>query len=359
MASLSLQSLHKSFGAVAAVQDVSLNVNDGDFISLLGPSGCGKTTTLRMVAGLEMSDSGRILIEAQDVTHRSPRERDIAMVFQDYALYPHMTVLENVGYPLRVRGVSGAEIRRRVEQVAGQLQIETLLDRRPGQLSGGQQQRVALARAVVHRARITLYDEPLSNLDTKLRIEARTFLKHLQQEVGLTSLYVTHDQAEAMALSDQIVVMNQGKVMQVGTPMQIYREPSNVFVASFIGSPAMNLFDCQIDHQSNQLRIEGVASLPLGVLPHADGLKTLSAVRIGIRPEHITLHATPQAGRLPASLYVIQELGSETLAIFKVNQQFVAVRLVDDGITSLPSQQWLVLQPARIFLYGQDGDRIQ
>jgi len=263
MASLTLDRLGKTFGSVQAVQDVSLSIADGEFISLLGPSGCGKTTTLRMVAGLESGDSGLIRIGDRDVTELPPRDRDIAMVFQDYALYPHMTVMENVGYPLKVRGVRPHELEARVREVASRLQIDSLLERRPGQLSGGQQQRVALGRAVVHHAQITLYDEPLSNLDTQLRNEARIFLKHLQREVGLTSLYVTHDQAEAMALSDRIVVMDHGRVMQFGSPMDIYRRPANTFVASFIGSPPMNLLECTVDQATQVLHVAQKPECPL------------------------------------------------------------------------------------------------
>ncbi|MBZ0297786.1 MAG: ABC transporter ATP-binding protein, partial [Anaerolineae bacterium] len=217
---LTLDNIHKSFGSVKAVNGFNLDVADGEFIALLGPSGCGKTTTLRIIAGLETLDEGRVLIGGREVTELPPRERDIAMVFQDYALYPHMSIADNIGYPLKVRGVSKSDRNHRVTDVAGNLQIGNLLERRPGQLSGGQQQRVAVARAVVHHAQVFLFDEPLSNLDAKLRLEARAFLKHLQREVGVTSVYVTHDQAEAMALADRIVVMQSGEIMQVGSPLE-------------------------------------------------------------------------------------------------------------------------------------------
>ncbi|MCC7451417.1 MAG: ABC transporter ATP-binding protein, partial [Anaerolineae bacterium] len=330
MASLTIQNLSKSFGLVHAVQDVNLDIKNGEFIALLGPSGCGKTTTLRMVAGLETGDSGTICIGEKDVSSLPPRDRDVAMVFQDYALYPHMNVMENVGYPLKVRGIPRTQLQDRVRKVAAQLQIDSLLDRRPGQLSGGQQQRVALARAVVHHAQVTLYDEPLSNLDAQLRNEARIFLKHLQQEVGITSLYVTHDQAEAMALSDRIVVMNQGKVMQVGSPMDVYRTPANTFVASFIGNPPMNLLKCQVDHAARALRFEGATALPYGTLRGAAALERVHEVTLGIRPEHITLRTEPKEGCLPAQPYIVQELGSEILAVFHVNQQLITVRHYSD-----------------------------
>jgi ABC-type sugar transport system ATPase subunit len=278
------------------------------------------------------------------------------MVFQDYALYPHMDVMENVGYPLKVRGIQRAELQKRVREVAARLQIDSLLERRPSQLSGGQQQRVALARAVVHHAQVTLYDEPLSNLDTQLRNEARIFLKHLQREVGVTSLYVTHDQAEAMALSDRIVVMNQGKVMQVGSPMDIYRAPANTFVASFIGSPPMNLLKCTVEQAGQTLQFEGSATLPFGGIRGAAALRDLREVTLGIRPEHITLRTEQKEGFLPARLYIVQALGSEVLAVLHVNQQLVTVRIYSDELPPLPEDLWLELQPERIFLYDPDGN---
>jgi ABC-type sugar transport system ATPase subunit len=358
MASLNLKNISKSFGSVRAVQNVNLDVRDGEFISLLGPSGCGKTTTLRMVAGLEMNDEGSITIGDRDVTGLPPGDRQVAMVFQDYALYPHMSVLENVGYPLKVRGIQRDELEKRVREVATRLQIEALLDRRPSQLSGGQQQRVALARAVVHHANITLYDEPLSNLDAQLRNEARIFLKHLQQEVGATSLYVTHDQAEAMALSDRIVVMNQGKVMQVGTPMEVYRIPANTFVASFIGNPPMNLLKCRVDSAAGVLKLGEITTLPLERIRGAMSLNGQRTVTLGIRPEHIRLHTTAQEGSFAAVLFIVQELGSEMLVIFHVEDQLLTVRLYTDQMQSYPELMWLELNLNHAFLYDDDGNLI-
>jgi ABC-type sugar transport system ATPase subunit len=358
MASLTIQNLDKHFGPVRAVDGVNLSVQDGEFVALLGPSGCGKTTTLRMIAGLEIPTGGAIRIGERDVTRMPPRDRDIAMVFQDYALYPHMTVFENVGYPLKVRGTAAPEMDSRVRSVAKNLQIDHLLDRRPAQLSGGQQQRVALARAVVHNAQVTLYDEPLSNLDTKLRLEARAFLKHLQREVGVTSVYVTHDQAEAMAMADHIVVMNQGRIMQVGTPLEIYREPANTFVASFIGSPPMNLLPCTLDVAARRavfpsgdtISLEGVSHLPSG---------NHTQVTLGVRPEFVTLHETPTANTIPGRLYVTQMMGSETLVVLHVGENIVSVRLNTDEVPDLPPQLWLEFNPSRMFFYGPDGERLR
>ncbi|WP_322799180.1 ABC transporter ATP-binding protein, partial [Thermoflexus sp.] len=245
MAPIHLERVRKTFGPVVAVDDLTLTIEDGEFFALLGPSGCGKTTTLRLVAGLERPTGGRIFIGDRDVTDLPPQARDVAMVFQDYALYPHMTVMENIGYPLKVRRRPKPEIQKRVREVAQVLQITDLLDRRPGQLSGGQQQRAAVARALVHLPQAFLFDEPLSNLDAKLRLEARSFLKHLQKSLKITTIYVTHDQAEAMALADRIGIMDRGRLLQVGTPLEIYRRPRNTFVATFIGSPPMNLLRCR------------------------------------------------------------------------------------------------------------------
>ncbi len=360
MASLTLEGVKKQFGTVTAVEGVNLTIADGEFVALLGPSGCGKTTTLRMIAGLELPNEGRISIGGTDVTQLPPRARDISMVFQDYALYPHMTVLENVGYPLKVRGVPQDKLRSRVAEVAGQLQIGTLLERRPGQLSGGQQQRVALARAVVHKAQVTLYDEPLSNLDTKLRLEARAFLKRLQHEVGITSVYVTHDQAEAMALADRIVVMNAGHVMQVGTPLEVYDSPANTFVASFIGSPPMNLLPCTLDAAARTIRFLTGDTLHLASLPASFGRASAGGgeVTLGIRPEHIKLHSAPAENTLQGSVYVTQLLGRETLVMVTVGDQLVSVTINADDPLPQSEQVWLEFNPARIFFYNAEGNLI-
>lgn len=361
MASLTIENLKKQFGSVAAVDDVNLSIADGEFVALLGPSGCGKTTTLRMIAGLELPNEGRISIGGKDVTQLPPRARDIAMVFQDYALYPHMTVLENVGYPLKVRGVAQNVLRDRVGDVARQLQINTLLERRPGQLSGGQQQRVALARAVVHKAQVTLYDEPLSNLDTKLRLEARGFLKRLQHDVGVTSVYVTHDQAEAMALADRVVVMNAGHVMQVGTPIEVYDHPANTFVASFIGSPPMNLLPCTLDMGARSVRFTTGDVVRFETLPQAFEKAGQGAgqVTLGIRPEHIKIYDQPTENALPGVVYVTQLLGREALVMVTVGDQLISVTVDADDPLPQNEQVWLTFNPARVFFYDAEGNLIK
>src|SRR5690606_29316094 len=353
MASVKLSNLRKSFGAVQAVDGISLDIGDGEFVALLGPSGCGKTTTLRMISGLEIPTGGTIHIGERDVTHLPPRDRDVAMVFQDYALYPHMTIDENIGYPLKVRGISKAEREPRVREVAQNLQIGELLNRRPGQLSGGQQQRTALARAVIHRAKVFLFDEPLSNLDAKLRLEARAFLKHLQREVGVTGIYVTHDQSEAMALADRIVIMNAGRIMQAGTPLEIYRRPANTFVASFIGNPPMNLLPCRID--GNTVLIAGVYPISAASfnLPAKSSGESLT---LGIRPEHIRLEPASTPEGIPGDVYVVQTLGSESLIIVRVGEHLISIRLFSYEVPELPPKVWLVQDYTRAFFYGENGD---
>jgi ABC-type sugar transport system ATPase subunit len=360
MASITLTNLRRTFGKVHAVNNLSLSIADGEFVALLGPSGCGKTTTLRMISGLETPDSGSIHIHDRDVTALPPGARDVAMVFQDYALYPHMTVLENIGYPLKVRGVAKDDLTAQVKSVAQHLQIGELLARRPGQLSGGQQQRVAVARAVVHRAQVFLFDEPLSNLDAKLRLEARAFLRHLQREVGITAVYVTHDQAEAMALADRIVVMKDGRIMQAGTPLEVYRHPVNTFVASFIGSPPMNLIPCRVDDSRLYLLAEDApqsialdsAALPAGV---AGG----SPITLGIRPEHIRLHTEPAADAIRTSLYVTQTLGGESLVIVRLGELLITIRLFQDEAPPLPDDVYLTFETGYLFFYAQDGQALR
>lgn len=360
MSQITFENVVKRFGSVVAVDNVTLTIGEGEFVALLGPSGCGKTTTLRLIAGLELADQGRILIGDRDVTYLPPAARDVAMVFQDYALYPHMTILDNIGYPLKVRGVSRAERARRVTEVARELQIANLLERRPSQLSGGQQQRASVARAVVHQAVAFLFDEPLSNLDAQLRLEARAFLKHLQNELGVTTVYVTHDQAEAMALADRIVVMRLGKIMQIGSPLEVYRNPANTFVASFIGSPPMNL-------------LSGVALVGQGqfvmddetVIDMADVYRQMSRppldgqeITLGIRPEHITIHTEPHPHAIPGQLYVVQPMGGETLVNVRVGSKLVTVRLFQDEPPALPDQVWLKPALDASFVYGADGERL-
>jgi sn-glycerol 3-phosphate transport system ATP-binding protein len=303
MADVTLQAVKKSFGATAVIHGIDLHIADGEFLVLVGPSGCGKSTLLRMVAGLEEVTEGEIAIAGRTVTGLEPKDRDIAMVFQNYALYPHMSVYDNMAYGLRIRGLAKGEIDGRVKKAAEALQLSLLLDRKPRQLSGGQRQRVAMGRAIVRNPAVFLFDEPLSNLDAKLRVQMRIEIKRLQRGLGVTSIYVTHDQVEAMTLADRLVVMNAGRAEQIGTPMELYTRPATLFVAGFIGSPAMNM-------------IPGKAAGATLELPGGRKLKldhsAQGEVTVGIRPEHLTA-ARGGDGALPLRVELIEPLGAETL----------------------------------------------
>src|SRR5829696_7424393 len=333
MAEIQLEHLTKIFpGGIVAVDDVDLRVEDGEFLVLVGPSGCGKSTLLRMIAGLEEVSEGRIAIGGTDVTDLAPRRRDIAMVFQSYALYPHMSVRQNIGYGLKVRRVAKAEAKRRVEEVAKLLGLEELLDRRPAHLSGGQRQRVAMGRAIVREPKAFLMDEPLSNLDAKLRVGMRASLAQLHARLGVTTVYVTHDQTEAMTLGQRVAVMRDGRILQVDTPQRLYHEPVDLFVAAFIGTPSMNLVEATIDDGEI---VFGQYCVPLDPLRRpAAGLP--SRVVLGIRPEAFedAAFASPAAPRIEAQVTVLEELGSDAHAYFYVDAPRVTsdeVREAADG----------------------------
>ncbi|KTR05717.1 glycerol-3-phosphate ABC transporter ATP-binding protein [Aureimonas ureilytica] len=321
MASVSLRRLGKSYGGTQVVKGIDLDIADGELVVLVGPSGCGKSTTLRMVAGLESVTSGEVRIGDQVVNALPPRERDIAMVFQDYALYPHKTVRENMGFSLKVRGIKGAEADKRIQDAAEMLGIAHLLDRRPGQLSGGQRQRVAMGRAIVRRPQLFLFDEPLSNLDAKLRGEVRTEIKRLHQTIGTTILYVTHDQVEAMTLADRIVILRGGEIEQVGTPDEVYNYPSSVFVGGFIGSPAMNFARARIE--GGRLLFSGGHALPLALARAGDEGREII---VGIRPEHFG-PAQDGAATLEVGAEVVEPLGSDTLVHFALGGARLTARM--------------------------------
>ncbi|THD83794.1 sn-glycerol-3-phosphate ABC transporter ATP-binding protein UgpC [Aliigemmobacter aestuarii] len=301
MATLSLRNLQKSYGRTAVIHGVSIDVADGEFIVIVGPSGCGKSTLLRMVAGLEAITAGDLFIGADRVNDREPMDRNIAMVFQNYALYPHMSVAENMGYALRIAGKPKAEIAARVAEAARMLQLEPYLARKPRELSGGQRQRVAMGRAIVRDPSVFLFDEPLSNLDAKLRVQMRLEIKGLQRKLGVTALYVTHDQVEAMTLADRMIVMNAGVAEQIGTPLEVYERPATVFAAQFIGSPAMNMLDGT--GEGRQVRLANGVAVPVAV--EAQG-----PVKLGLRPEHLTRDET---GPLTMQLRMAEPLGANTL----------------------------------------------
>ncbi len=315
MAGIGLERVSKRFpNGFAAVDDVSLEIEDGEFMVLVGPSGCGKTTLLRLVAGLEEISEGRILIAGKEVTDLAPRKRDVAMVFQSYALYPHMSVRQNLGYGLKVRRVGKREMAERVEHVARKLRLEELLDRRPAQLSGGQRQRVAMGRALIREPQAFLMDEPLSNLDAKLRVSMRAELSSLHAHIGTTTIYVTHDQVEAMTLGQRVAVMREGRIQQVDTPQGLYRHPETLFVAAFIGSPSMNLVEATIENG----RVEFAG---FRVPVPTDVERPSGQVILGIRPEAFedSAFADPALPVLDVEVAVIEELGSDTHVIFPVD----------------------------------------
>src|SRR5687767_6552753 len=334
--SISLQHVTKSFGNSAVVADVSIEISDGEFVVLLGPSGCGKTTTLRMIAGLEQMTSGDILIDGQRVNDLPPQKRDVAMVFQSYALYPHMTVAENIAYPLRVRKLPAGEIAAQVKQTAAMLEIESLLARRPRELSGGERQRVALARAIVRHPKAFLMDEPLSNLDAKLRLQMRGELKRLQHELATTTVYVTHDQAEAMTLGHRVAVMNKGKLQQFDTPLEIYNRPANRFVAEFVGSPSMNLVEGEMDASGTFRANDGALHLANPTVMGAGG-----PVTFGMRPENIEISTTHRDGWWQAAVYVTELMGSETFVIVEIGKQKIIARAASDFRAETGSSVWI------------------
>ncbi|HEX2519795.1 MAG TPA: sn-glycerol-3-phosphate import ATP-binding protein UgpC [Castellaniella sp.] len=318
MATLSFRDVRKTYpGGVAVIHGISIDIEDGEFVVIVGPSGCGKSTLMRMVAGLESVTEGQILIGERVVNDLEPAERDIAMVFQNYALYPHMSVFDNMAYGLKIRKLSRAEIRQRVEDAARILELEQLLERRPRQLSGGQRQRVAMGRAIVREPAVFLFDEPLSNLDAKLRVQMRLEIQKLHQRLGTTSLYVTHDQVEAMTLAHRMIVMNKGVPEQIGTPTEVFERPATLFVAGFIGSPPMNLIEVSVDAEGRPLDPEGHA------LPFRVPARRVERLVLGLRPEHLRLNASDG---LKARIEMIEILGSEQLIHMRWGEQRLVLR---------------------------------
>jgi multiple sugar transport system ATP-binding protein len=307
LASVSIEGVRKAFGSTKVIHGVDISITDGEFCVLVGPSGCGKSTLLRMIAGLEEITAGNIRIGDRIVNNVQPKERDIAMVFQNYALYPHMKVRDNMAFSLKLAKRPQKEIDERVNEAAGILGLEPYLDRYPRQLSGGQRQRVAMGRAIVRKPQVFLFDEPLSNLDAKLRVQMRAEIKELHQRLKTTSVYVTHDQIEAMTMADKIVVMHDGIVEQFGAPLDLYDRPANIFVATFIGSPAMNMLDGRLGPDRASVVIEGGTTVAIEPVSGQPG----QVVKIGIRPEHLTL----EADGIPAEVVVIEPTGADTLVL--------------------------------------------
>jgi len=348
--SLVIKDLNKSYGDVHVVKDLNLSVAPGEFLVLLGPSGCGKTTALRMIAGLEEIDSGTISLGENDVTNMLPKYRDVAMVFQSYALYPHKTVAENIGFPLKMRGVEPTEREAAVRDAAQQVQMEELLARYPRQLSGGQRQRVALARAIVRRPSVFLMDEPLSNLDAQLRGHMRAELKHMQQELGVTTIYVTHDQIEAMTLAHRVAIINDGRLQQVGTPNEVYSEPANLFVAGFMGAPPMNFIEGAID---NGQFVSGNINVSVA------SEKDLGQVVLGFRPEDTELVAAGK-GHFDASIYTVEHTGEQTLVTILVAGNSLAVKMPKEFDAATNSLFGVRFTDSAGYIFDQSsGERIR
>lgn len=344
MATVELQNLVKRFGTYTALENLNLSIDDGEFLVLLGPSGCGKSTTMRLVAGLEEPTEGDILIGGKRVNDIPARDRDLAMVFQNYALYPHMTVGENIGYPLKIARVPKTDRAERVRTAAAKVEMDHLLTRRPAELSGGQRQRVALARAIIRTPELFLMDEPLSNLDAKLRTVMRAELKHLQKELATTTIYVTHDQVEAMTLADRIVILNDARIQQVGTPAEIYARPANIFVAGFIGSPPMNLLPGQI--RDGQFHYDG------GALPMAE--EAPGSVTLGIRPEDLSI-ADGDTADLVGSVFSSELLGDSTLLNVRVGQTLVVAKVGPDEGRAMDTPIGLTINRSRVHLFDTES----
>jgi multiple sugar transport system ATP-binding protein len=354
MTGVTVSSLRKAYGPLTVLHDIDLEVREGEFTVLLGPSGCGKSTLLSAIAGLDEIDGGTIAIGAEDVTDREPSKRGIAMVFQSYALYPTMTVRGNLSFGLKVKRLSKAEINRRVSWAAGLLQLSALLDRKPGQLSGGQRQRVAIGRALVQDAKLFLFDEPLSNLDAKLRTETRVEIKKLHKELGLTIVYVTHDQIEAMTLATRIAVMKGGKIEQYAVPEELYERPATLFVAGFIGAPAMNFLPGIV--RAGIVEI-GDLRLPLSALPHHGTPAEGASVILGVRPEHIGLAAGGAPGeQIDADTDFMEPMGADTLGWFTIGSLRLSARLPPQSARGVAGPTRLALDLRHASLFNADRE---
>ena len=365
MASIRWENLTKDFGSVVAVNELNLDCGDGEFLSLLGPSGCGKTTTLRMTAGLEAPTSGTIYFDDQPINHLTPRERNIAMVFENYALYPHKSVYKNISYPLELLKMDKKEVDTKVHHVASLLEIDMLLDRMPRQISGGQKQRVGIARALVREPVAFAMDEPLSHLDAKLRAYMRAELKRLQKDLGITTVFVTHDQLEAITMADRVAVMDLGVLQQHGTPQELFAQPANVFVAKFIGEPPMNLLPCELRDKDGEGHLVGEGLdlvLPGKLRAKAAEQSTTGKVLLGARPQHMLIHREGELsanGRnvIPGTVYITEPLGAEQLVRVRVGKEIVQILTGDDFKVGLDEEVLLEVESDRFFLFDQSTEK--
>jgi ABC-type sugar transport system ATPase subunit len=355
MATVALQNISKSFDDTQVLNNINLSIEDREFIVFVGPSGCGKTTLLRIIAGLEEASEGQIIIDGEDVSSAHPVDRGISMVFQSYALYPHLSVFENIAFPLRVAKVPEAELNQRVEHAANILQLTNRLQHKPGQLSGGQRQRVAIGRSIVRNPKVFLFDEPLSNLDAALRGDMRVELASLHQDLNATMIYVTHDQVEAMTMADKIVVLNGGHVEQVGSPLDLYDRPKNRFVASFIGSPSMNLLNGEVTALKGGFATIMLAGSTLDI-PASKELAVGKRISLGIRPEHLKLSDVG----LRAKARVVEPTGSEIHGIFQFQDQEITAVFRERHALAPGDEVFLEIQPDKVHIFDKEsGERLE
>jgi multiple sugar transport system ATP-binding protein len=361
MAGITMQDVGKTFGKTEAIRNVALDIREGEFAVFVGPSGCGKSTLLRLIAGLEDVSSGSIAFDGQDVTELAPAERGIAMVFQSYALYPHMNVYDNMAFGLKLAKTGKQSMDERVRETACILQIEHLLERKPRELSGGQRQRVAIGRAIVRQPRVFLFDEPLSNLDAALRVQMRIELKRLHRTLGTTMIYVTHDQVEAMTLADRIVVLNAGRVEQIGSPLELYHHPRNLFVAGFIGSPRMNFLPATVTAcDANQVTLDlGSGKTIIAAVADTKGLQPGARVTLGLRPEHL-MESASNEGQLEGEVIALEHLGSETYVHLACgNDEPLVIKSAGDTAIKVGQRVSVVVPPQTCYLFDESGMAIK
>jgi multiple sugar transport system ATP-binding protein len=357
MAAVNIANVWKYYGKTAAVKDLNLDCRDGEFLAILGPSGCGKSSTLRMLAGLEQISAGDIFFGTRRVNELPPKDRDIAMVFENYALYPHKTVFENMANPLRLRGIDGETVRRKVARAAAMLEIDGLLDRKPVELSGGQKQRTAIGRAIVREPQLFLFDEPIAHLDAKLRAHMRGELKIMQRELGTTMVYVTHDQLEALSMADRIAVMHDGVLQQFGTPREIYDHPVNEWVAGFVGEPPMNFLDCALEERNGQLHVVHPAfAVPVTAEQRArlNGHGSARRIRLAMRPAEIAIVPAGVDGAVKANILVTEPLGGDMLVDCALGDNKVLVKTKPDFAGVRGEECWLTFDKARWHLFAVD-----
>lgn len=360
MATVSIKNLVKKYGDIQALEEISIDVKDKEFLTILGPSGCGKTTLLRLIAGLEVPSSGDILVDGKSVLDIPIRERDVAMVFQTYALYNHMTVYDNIAFPLKMRKLSTQDIDKKVKNAIDLLDLNKVVDRKPGKLSGGEQQRVALGRAIVREPKVFLMDEPLTFLDPKLRTQMRVEIKTLQRQLGVTTIYVTHDQAEAMTMSDRIALLDNGVLQQLGTADEVYNKPSNTFVASFLGTPSINIVDCSYEEKNGKKILDAgifkieISNMKSVIDKNIDSNKLL----LGIRPEDISIVEKKDIETIESEVYLVEPLGSEINVIVKIKNKIMNVKTNPETSISIGEKVLLKINKQKIHIFNKSGKNI-